>query len=149
MIREGRLSPELRSALVEAGWSAGRKVDLAGLRAEMDSYGYRMSGAAASLLESLHGLRIEGYVGEADPLVVDPTEVGLEGGRDTERLESRFGGHWFPIGTWLYNGDVYIEDGGRMVFTFNLQCWNLGDTAEEALELAICLDRPLMPAPGD
>jgi hypothetical protein len=121
MLDDGRPSPKLRSALRKAGWTPDRTVDLAGLRTEMDAYGYRMSASAASFLESLYGLSIDTlpsqdrYLDGADPLTVDTTEVGMEGGRDTERLVTRFGGHWFPIGTWLYDGDVYIEDGARMI----------------------------------
>jgi hypothetical protein len=142
-------SPELKHFLEASGWARGEYRDIDGLLKDLNQSGYRATETAERLLRSLYGLSIEASRNDAfglhpcEPLVVDPYEAALSGGLDTEGLSEEFGGSWFPVGTWLSYSSVYVEASGAMIATGMGWYWHLGDSIEESLELAICLDRPL------
>lgn len=150
MIHFELLRPDLLAALERSGWSMQRSVDADQWVRSLENEGYRVHSLAEEVLAALGGLSIEplNRVGpnftNDEPLNFDPIAGGA-GQRDMAvEVESVLGGAYFPIGEWLSYSSVFLEARGRVISTGMGWIWELGPTFEEALELAICANRPLV-----
>ncbi|WP_223184463.1 SUKH-3 domain-containing protein [Streptomyces sp. CBMA152] len=144
------LRQDLLGALSASGWSVQRSVDTSHWVNPLEREGYRVHSLAEELLAAMGGLSIEpiNRVGpnftNGEPFNFDPLAAGA-GQRDMAiEVESVLGGKYFPIGEWLSYSSVFIEAEGRVIATGMGWIWELGPTFEEALELAVCADRPLV-----
>lgn len=149
-IRFDVLSPELLSALRSSGWSPERHVAIDHWVEPLEREGYRSHRLARDILASLGGLSIEpanrhgpNFTND-EPFNVDPLEAGAGQRGMAAEIEQVLGGAYFPIGEWLSYSSVFVEAQGRVIATGMGWMWELGSTFEEALELAICADRPLI-----
>ncbi|MFG3409618.1 hypothetical protein [Streptomyces sp. NPDC048142] len=59
-------------------------------------------------------------------------------------VEDVLGGTYFPIEGWRSYSSAFVEAEGKVIATGMGWIWELGATFEEALELAICANRPLV-----
>lgn len=150
VIRFDSLSKDLLGALVASGWSATRKVDAGQWVKPLEGEGYRTHPLAEEILAVVGGLSVEpvNRVGpnfsNDEPYNFDPFAAG-SGQRDlAEEVESVLGGDYFPIGEWLSYSSVFVEAGGRVVAAGMGWIWELGPTFEDSLELAVCVNRPLV-----
>ncbi|MER5217621.1 SUKH-3 domain-containing protein [Streptomyces sp. NPDC002838] len=150
MVRFESLRPDTLAALSVSGWRPHRCVSISHWIEPLADEGYRVHPLAEEVLATMGGLTIEptNRVGpnfsNDEPFAFDPLAAGA-GQRDMAvEVESVLGGTYFPIGEWLSYSSVFMESEGRVIATGLGWIWELGPTFEEALELAVFADRPLI-----
>ncbi|MFF2331207.1 MULTISPECIES: SUKH-3 domain-containing protein [unclassified Streptomyces] len=150
MIRFDSLRPDLLRALRDAGWHPRRRVGVSPWLDSLQQEGYLPNQQAEEILAALGGLVIEpinqsgSNFSNDEPFNFDPISAGSgQRGLATE-IEGVLGGQYFPIGEWLSYSSVFIEAEGKVVAAGLGWIWEMGSTFEDALELAICADRPLV-----
>ena len=79
-----------------------------------------------------------------EPLTFDPILVGSGHYEAAAELSRELGGNWYPIGEWLGYSSVFTDVDGHMVATGLGWIWELGRTAEEAIDQAIFARRSLV-----
>ncbi|MFG2146855.1 SUKH-3 domain-containing protein [Streptomyces sp. NPDC048696] len=150
MIRFELLRQDLLEALSASGWSAQRSVDTSQWVEPLESEGYRVHPLAEEVLATMGGLSIEpiNRVGpnftNDEPFNFDPLAAGSGQREMAMEVEGILGGSYFPLGEWLSYSSVFVESQGRVIATGMGWIWELGSTFEEALELTVCADRPLV-----
>lgn len=150
MTRLDSLHPDLRQALYDSGWHPQRRVDTTSWLATLTREGYEPNSAAEDILIMLGGLVVEPIshsgpnFSNDEPLSFDPISAGVGQRALALDIEAALGGRYFPIGEWLSYSSVFIEASGRVVAAGLGWVWGMGSTFEEALELAICANRPLV-----
>ncbi|WP_120719582.1 SUKH-3 domain-containing protein [Streptomyces hundungensis] len=150
MLRFDSLCPELLQALSDAGWDPQRRVDVSAWSDALRQEGYVPNQQVDEVLAALGGLTIE-PVNQAgpnfsndEPLNLDPISAGSGQRALALEIEQVLGGQYFPIGEWLSYSSVFMEADGRVVAAGLGWIWEMGSSFEDALELAICADRPLV-----
>ncbi|WP_157432784.1 MULTISPECIES: SUKH-3 domain-containing protein [unclassified Actinoplanes] len=149
MIKFDRFDSELLSVLEVSGWSTERDVDIAHWVEQLKLDGFDAHGLALEVLRSFGGLSIAPVREDGpnfsndDPLNFDPAAGGFGQRSLASEVESILGGNFYPIGEWLSHSSVFVESGGMVVATGMGWIWGLGDTFEDALQLAVCANRPL------
>ncbi|MEV7427821.1 SUKH-3 domain-containing protein [Streptomyces sp. NPDC091212] len=150
MIRFDSLNPDLLQSLREAGWTPGRSVDTSPWLDLLQQEGYQPNSKAEEILSALGGLTIEPTkqsgpnFSNVEPFNFDPISTGAGQRGLASEVEEALGGHYFPIGEWLSYSSVFVNTDGEVVAAGLGWIWEMGSTFEEALELAICADRPLI-----
>jgi len=79
-----------------------------------------------------------------EPLTFDPIDVGSGQYVMAEELHDNLGGNWYPLGEWMSSASVLVDDHGWTVATGLGWVWELGKTVEEAIDLALLANRPLV-----
>lgn len=79
-----------------------------------------------------------------EPFNFDPISAGSGQRGLVSEIEGVLGGRYFPIGEWLSYSSVFIEADGRVIAAGLGWIWEMGSNFEDALNLAICADRPLV-----
>jgi hypothetical protein len=150
MIKLDSLRPALTQALRDSGWHPDRRVDVAPWVESLRQEGYAPNPKAEEILAELGGLVIE-PINQAgvnfsndEPFSFDPISAGSGQRSLASEIEEALGGQYFPIGEWLSYSSVFVESGGRVVAAGLGGIWEMGSTFEDALELAVCADRPLV-----
>jgi hypothetical protein len=150
MIRFDSLDPDLLQALRDAGWHSQRRVDASPWLDSLQQEGYQPNSKAEEILVALGGLVIEPVnktgpnFSNDEPFNFDPISAGAGQRALALEIEEALGGRYFPIGEWLSYSSVFVEAGGRVVAAGLGWIWGMGSTIEDALELAVCADRPLV-----
>ncbi|MCX5613493.1 SUKH-3 domain-containing protein [Streptomyces sp. NBC_00047] len=149
-IKFGLLRQDLLEALSSSGWSPQRRVSITHWVDILTREGYRSHPLAQEVLATMGGLCIEPLnpVGpnfsNDEPFNFDPISAGAGQLALATEVESILGGTYFPVGEWLSYSSVFVEAGGRVIAAGMGWIWELGTTFEEALELAVCANRPLV-----
>ncbi|RSS51710.1 hypothetical protein EF912_20305 [Streptomyces sp. WAC07061] len=149
MVRFDSLSPDLLRALRDAGWHPQRRVNISPWLDSLRQEGYLPNPQAEEILAALGGLVIEPInqsgpnFSNDEPFNFDPISAGSGQRALASEIEGALGGQYFPIGEWLSFSSVFIEADGKVVAAGLGWIWDMGSTFEDALELAICADRPL------
>ncbi|MFD5622408.1 SUKH-3 domain-containing protein [Streptomyces yangpuensis] len=144
------MSPDLLQALRGAGWHPQRRVGVNSWINSLQREGYLSSPQVEEILAALGGLVIEpiNWSGpnftNGEPFNLDPISAGSGQLGLASEIERVLGGRYFPIGEWLSYSSVFIGVDGRVVAAGLGWIWEMGSTFEEALELAICANRPLI-----
>jgi hypothetical protein len=150
MIRFDSLRPDLLQALRDSGWHPQRRVDVGLWLDSLRQEGYAPNPKAEEILAALGGLVIEPInqsgpnFSNDEPFSFDPISAGAGQRGLVLEIEEALGGQYFPIGEWLSYSSVFVESGGKVVAAGLGWIWGMGSTFEDALELAICADRPLV-----
>ncbi|WP_369175171.1 SUKH-3 domain-containing protein [Streptomyces sp. R28] len=150
MIRFDSLRPDLLQALRDSGWHPQRRVDVGPWLDSLRQEGYTPNPKAEEILATLGGLSIEPInqsgpnFSNDEPFNFDPISAGAGQRSLALEIEGILGGNYFPIGEWLSYSSVFVEAGGKVVAAGLGWIWGLGSTFEDALELAVCADRPLV-----
>lgn len=79
-----------------------------------------------------------------EPFNFDPISAGAGQRGLALEIEETLGGRYFPIGEWLSYSSVFVEVSGKVVAAGLGWIWGMGSTFEDALDLAICADHPLV-----
>ncbi|MEU6172771.1 SUKH-3 domain-containing protein [Streptantibioticus parmotrematis] len=144
------LRPDLLQALRDAGWESRRRVDIDPWVASLRQEGYHSNVKAEEILAALGGLVVQPVnkfgpnFSNDEPLNFDPISGGSGQRALALEIEEVLGGRYFPVGEWLSYSGVFVEARGRMVAAGLGWIWEMGATFEDALELAVCADRPLV-----
>ncbi|MFJ8613557.1 SUKH-3 domain-containing protein [Streptomyces sp. NPDC093675] len=150
MIKLDSLRPDLLQALRDSGWHPQREVDVGPWFYSLQLEGYAPNSKAKEILAALGGLAVDPIsrsgpnFSNDEPINFDPISAGSgERGLALE-VEDTIGGRYFPIGQWLGHSSVFVEPGGQVVAAGLGWIWRMGSTFEDALELAVCANRPLV-----
>ncbi|MEU8939245.1 SUKH-3 domain-containing protein [Streptomyces goshikiensis] len=150
MLRFDSLRPDLLRALRDAGWHPQRRVSVSPWLDSLQQEGYLPNLQAEEILAALGGLAIEPInqsgpnFSNDEPFNFDPISAGSGQRGLASEIEGVLGGQYFPIGEWLSYSSVFIEADGKVVAAGLGWIWEMGSTFEDALELAICAERPLV-----
>ncbi|MGP2442854.1 SUKH-3 domain-containing protein [Streptomyces sp. JW3] len=150
MIRTDLLCPDLLQALRNSGWYPQRQVIVDPWVDSLRQEGYVPNAQAMEILGTVGGLAIEPVnragpnFSNDEPFNLDPIAAGAGQRGLAAEIEEALGGRYFPVGEWLSYSSVFVEAGGRIVAAGLGWIWEMGDTLESALELAVCADRPLV-----
>lgn len=150
MIDFASFHPDCLTALNAAGWYPERRVEVRPLIDSLTVEGYPRNPLAEEILGTLEGLTVEpinltgpNFINE--PFSFDPIAAGTGHRWDlAAEVEEVLGGKYFPLGEWLSNSSVFIEAGGRVVATGLGWIWEVGSSFEEALQMVVRADRPLV-----
>lgn len=135
--------------LLRAGWSPGRTIDISAWVSELDDQGYKLSDVADEALKTYGGLEagpveIAGpNFSNDEPIIIDPILAGSGHRSLAIELSSELGGNWYPFGEWLSSASVFIRDDGYVAATGLGWIWEMGESAEEAIEFALMANHPL------
>jgi hypothetical protein len=146
----GKLSSESIQALRGAGWYENRQEDVSELIDVLASQGYQINEPALQVLRAFGGLSVEpvNEIGpnfeNGEPLRFDPIDAGFGHRLLAEELHEALGGNWYPIGEWISSSSVFADNDGWTVATGLGWIWELGKTTEEAIDLALLANRPLI-----
>lgn len=150
MIDFGSMPQVLRQALRESGWGPRRQVDVRPWVEQLSLEGYKSSRRAEEILTAFGGL-VVAPVNSAgpnftndEPFNFDPMSAGSGQRELAQEIEEILGGEYFPLGEWLSYSSVFVERRGRVVAAGLGWIWELGPTFEDALQLAVCADHPLV-----
>jgi hypothetical protein len=148
MIDLTEVHPQVAKALREAGWYPGRRAEVEKW-APLTDEGYVFHVMAREILTSLDDLTIVPLnehgpnFFNGDPFVVDPFHGS--GSREIAvDVEEILGGEYFPLGSWMSRATVFVDQSGRVAAAGVGPIWDLGATFEEALELIVRSQRPLV-----
>ncbi|MGW6613596.1 SUKH-3 domain-containing protein [Streptomyces erythrochromogenes] len=150
MISFDSLSSPLLRALRDAGWHPQRRISVEPWLGALWQEGYVPNLRAEEILVALGGLVVEPVsqsgpnFSNDEPFNFDPISAGSGQRGLASEIEGVLGGRYFPIGEWLSYSSVFVGDDGRVVAAGLGWIWEMGSTFEEALELAVCADRPLV-----
>ncbi|MFY1694625.1 MULTISPECIES: SUKH-3 domain-containing protein [unclassified Solwaraspora] len=150
MIDLDKISSESLSALRGAGWHENRQVDVSEWIELLAAQGYHINEPARSTLQAFGGLSVEpvNEVGpnfeNGEPLNFEPIDAGFGHHLLAEELHEALGGNWYPLGEWISSSSVFVDDRGWTVATGLGWIWELGKTVEEAINLALLANRPLI-----
>ncbi|GAB3279733.1 hypothetical protein GCM10027589_06470 [Actinocorallia lasiicapitis] len=150
MIRWESISDDLLEALRSSGWSPERAIDTGPWISSLEAEGYRAHPLAVKILANMGGLVVDPLVAAGpnfnndEPFNIDPIAAGSGQRQMALEVEEALGGSYFPIGEWMSYSSVFVEVGGRVIATGMGWIWELGNSFEEALELAISGSRPLI-----
>lgn len=150
MIRFDALPPDLLRTLRHAGWHPWRRVDVSLWTTPLRQEGYTPHPLAEEVLAALGGLTVPPlntagpYFTNDEPFTFDPLAAGSGQRALAREIEQTLGGSYFPLGEWLSHASVFVEKDGRVVAAGLGWIWELGPVFEDALELAICANRPML-----
>ncbi|MFD4522348.1 SUKH-3 domain-containing protein [Streptomyces sp. NPDC058470] len=150
MIRFDSMCPALLRALGDAGWHSKRRVSVGTWLDSLHREGYFPNLQAQEILAALGGLVIQPInrsgpnFSNDEPFTCDPISAGSGQRSLALEIEGALGGKYFPIGEWLSWSSVFMGTGGEVVAAGLGWIWGMGSTFEDALELAVCADRPLV-----
>ncbi len=111
--------------------------------------GFSFNAHAESVISTLYGLRVHPVDTESgefindDPLILKP-ELCRRHRSAAELIQKELGGNYVPLGWWLSSSYVFMEDSGRVVGYLGGLVWRLGESVEDALNLMVRADRPLV-----
>ncbi|MEU4162123.1 SUKH-3 domain-containing protein [Actinoplanes sp. NPDC026670] len=145
-----RFGSDLLAALTASGWSAARSVDPGQWVEPLLREGHRLHPLAEEVITSFGGLSIPPVnehgpnFSNHEPFSVDPLAAGAGQLTLVAEVERVLGGQYFPIAEWLSYSSVFLDAGGRVIAAGMGWFWELGTSFEQALELAVLANRPLI-----
>ncbi|MFF4772507.1 SUKH-3 domain-containing protein [Microtetraspora fusca] len=138
------MHPEVRHALVEAGWRPGRRVDPSLWISPLRQEGFQINERARAILCEYGGLKVERQgKGVSDNFDFDPFDAASGLADEAEMLTMDYGEVYTPIGMWSGQYVSYVGECGRVVAVGPGWDWKLGDSLEEALELVVLGNREI------
>lgn len=135
-------SIETQDAVVKAGWTPDRKVDVDGWIGELQDQGYSFFDAAADVLTSVGGLivrppRIAEALWGSGSIRFDPVLAGDGMYERYAGFERIIGRTIFPIADWGGESAILMLDDGSVVEDITGGLRFLGPNFPEALDLAV------------
>jgi len=133
------MSPGVAAALLDAGWRAGRDIDVTDWVRRLEGSGFHLNGHALRAWRSLGGLTIRSGADRvpASSLRVDPVDACAGCAEEGATLRSRHGVGYSPLGLWSAQFRAYVGDDGRVIATQIGQEYLLGGGVDEALEFVV------------
>ncbi|MHA6763932.1 SUKH-3 domain-containing protein [Streptacidiphilus sp. PAMC 29251] len=131
-----------RSALVAAGWSPNRYVDMSLQSEDFARWGVPMHTCARRILEQLYGLKIEPFVLEGENYSVDSLDFNPNAAAEMDvilELNHLFGDDFFPVAL-MYVSGIYVSAAGVTVCSQQDEFWKVGDKFSESLDRLICAE---------
>jgi len=144
------LTEPVLAALKSVGWTPGRTWDISAWVEELGSQGYKLSDVAEAALKSYGNLELRPLntagpnFHNDDPLSFDPILAGSGHYPLAEELSRELKGSWYPLGEWISNASVFVNESGWVVATGLGWIWELGSSVDDALDFALRAHRPLM-----
>ncbi|MEC3920197.1 SUKH-3 domain-containing protein [Nocardia sp. CDC160] len=136
-------NPITSQALTASGWTPGRRIDITDWTARLESEGFHVSPAAATILETFGGLAIQPphlatALWSADSLFFDPLDVANGMYDRYADFESTLGHRMTPLAANASSTTfLLILDDGRVVSDGILALHLLAPTFPQALDLLI------------
>jgi hypothetical protein len=141
------MTPSISTALLAAGWTPGRRIDISPLVAEMQSWGFKVIPEAGSILEEFGRLKIEPLHSDQDAyyaevIFFDPLQTA-----ELDRLldcERRLATQLSPIGALRSDATLMVASGGGIFVEWGGILKKAGNSLWDAFEnTLVCAQRQM------
>ncbi|MFI0085862.1 SUKH-3 domain-containing protein [Streptomyces bobili] len=131
--------PSVREALLRAGWSEGRRIDISRWVEMLGSVGYDPHPLALRIWTEFGGLTILSVQDRepASSLHVDPVDACVDSFEESVRIGGRYGEDFSPLGMWSVQFRSYMSASGKVVAVTVGTIWELGTSFSEALDYVV------------
>ncbi|WP_306210265.1 SUKH-3 domain-containing protein [Actinoplanes sp. RD1] len=127
---------EVRQALIAAGWTADRQIDVADWVRRFESQGFTINEPTLAAWREFGNLRVRrNSVDRPSSFLFDPIDAsdGLVG--RAKRLSDDYGENLSPLGMWSVQYPSYMAASGWVMAIGPGWDWELGRTLDDMLDL--------------
>jgi hypothetical protein len=149
LVIAGMSYPDVRHALIVAGWWPGRRVDISEDVDRLRKAGYVLHDQFVEFMEEFHELEIQPVLlagpnfANDEPYWIHPS-LGTRWTGAAQLLDELFDDQHNPVGRWLSFSSVFMGVDGTVRAYLDGLVWELGRTPLEAIEFAVRPTRPLV-----